>query len=397
MSKTSAPEFSLDPMGGRLFEATKKAPLALPSKRLIIPNHPDFQESSWARLGIETGLDGETLEQVLLTDQMVILTGRSNPKLARAIGEKLGMKVEEPVDLFEDGEPKIIIKHNLRNREVFIIQPTVRAIDEKGNETDSFDRAFMHLCAVVQAASLSSAKQVTAVIPYYSGRQDRKDRSRAPITAALLGKLLETAGANRIVTIDLHSEQTMGAVSIPWDNLYGRYALLPEIEKEGLENLVVAAPDAGGGKRAEIFSGLLGGEGDIALVYKTRPKPGESKVLRVAGDVRGKRVVIVDDMIGGGGTIVGATKEIIEECGATEVIVAATHGHFSGEAIKLIEDSMIKKIFVTDTIDHKPEARNHPKIKVVSLADLIAQAIMRIHTGESLAYLIPEKANGSTT
>jgi ribose-phosphate pyrophosphokinase len=374
---------------GRQFTKDPRNFLLLPPsspRGLVIPGHPDLERESAIRLGYE---------KVFQTDSMVLLTGRANPELAIAVGERLGLMVEEPVTLFEDGEPNVIIKHNLRNREVFIIQPTVRAIDSKGKETDSFDRSFLHLCAMIQAASLSSADQVTAVIPYYSGRQDRKDRSRAPITASLIAKMLETAGASRILTIDLHAEQTMGSVNIPWDNLYGRYALLPEIEKEGTDNLVVASPDAGGGKRAEIFSGLLGGEGDIALVYKTRPRPGESKVLRVAGEVEGKRVVIVDDIIGSGGTIVNATKEIIEVCGAKSVMVAATHGHFSGQALGLINKSLIEKIYVTDTIAHKPEVRAHPRIKIVTLAPLIAEAIRRIHTGESLGELIPEKMNGN--
>ncbi len=330
------------------------------------------------------------IKAVLKTDTFEVLTGKSNPDLARAVGNLLGLMVDEPVTVFADGEINTVISHNLRQREVFIIQPTVRAVNVQGNTVRSVNDTLQELQLMLDASKGSSAKEITAVIPYFGyARQDRKNRSRAPISAALVAKQMQNAGASRILTVDLHAEQIMGSVGIPWDNLYSRAVLLPIIEERGTDNLVVVAPDIGGGKRAEAFSHLLGGDGDIAFIHKEREIANQSRAIRVVGEVDGRDVLLVDDIIDTAGTITNAAN-LLRECGAKKIMVAAPHGLFSGSALERINGSTIDEIFITDTIGQPDIIKNHPKITIVSVAPLLAEAILRIHTGESLGKLIPE-------
>lgn len=313
----------------------------------------------------------------------VLLTGTANLRLAKDIAKILGKEADETVTIFSDGEKRIIIPENLRQRDVFIIQSTCPPVDS----------SIIELFLIIDAARRSSATEVTAVIPYFGySRQDRKDRPRVPISASIIARLIEYAGADRIVTIDIHSEQEPGFVEIPWDNLYASYSFLPELKKHFKGNLIVASPDKGGVPKASFYGDLLGAEG-LAIVFKERDimKHNHSQVLDMIGNVKGKDVLIVDDMIDTAGTISDAAK-LLQERGAKSISVAATHGIFSGPAVERINRSSIDLIFITDTIPLKKEISQNPKIRVVSVAKLLADAIRCIHQGDSLSdELIPKK------
>lgn len=314
----------------------------------------------------------------------VLLTGTANLKLAKDIAKILGKEVDETVTVFSDGEKRVIIPENLRKRDVFIIQSTC---------PPSVDENIMEILLIIDAAKRSSAAEVSAIIPYFGySRQDRKDRSRVPISAALVAGLIEYAGADRILTLDIHSEQEPGFIKSPWDVLYGSYALLPELKKHFDKNLVVASPDKGGVPKATFYAELLHADG-VAIVYKERDvmKMNESKVLDMIGNVAGKDVLIVDDMIDTGGTICDAAN-LLKERGAKSVSVAATHGIFSGSAPEKIKAANLDKIFITDTVPVRKEMLENPKVIVTSVAKLLAEAIRCIHEGESLSEgeLIPK-------
>ncbi len=313
----------------------------------------------------------------------VLLTGTANLKLAQDIAQILGKPADETVTVFADGEKRIIIPENLRRREVFIIQPTCPPVND----------SIMELLLMIDAAKRSSASEITAVIPYFGySRQDRKDRSRVPISAALMAGLIEYAGADRILTIDIHSEQEPGFVKIPWDNLYASYSLLPILKKHfGMGNLVVASPDKAGVLKATFYAELLDANG-LAIVYKERDvtKKNESKALDIIGDVKDKDVLLVDDMIDTAGTICEAAR-LIKEKGAKSISAAATHGLFSDPALQKIEDSPIEKIFITDSVPIRGEMLKSSKLEVISVAKLLAEAINCIYNGDSISEkLIPK-------
>ncbi len=313
----------------------------------------------------------------------VLLTGTANLKLARDIAKALGKDADETVTVFSDGEKRVIIPENLRKRDVFIIQPTCPPVDAN----------IVELLLIIDAAKRSSANEVSAVIPYFGySRQDRKDRPRVPISASLIARLIEFAGADRIISVDIHSEQEPGFVEIPWDVLYGSYALLPELKKNFPDgDLVIASPDKGGVPKATFYADLLKASG-VAIVYKERDvmKANESQVMDMIGDVKGKNVLIVDDMIDTAGTICNAA-QLIRERGAKSVSAAATHGIFSGSAPERIKAADFDKIFITDTVPIRKEMMDNPKLTVVSIANLLAEAIKRIYQGDSLSEeLIPK-------
>lgn len=312
----------------------------------------------------------------------VVLTGTANLLLARDIAKNLATTVYETVTVFADGEKRIIIPENLRRRDVFIIQPTCPPVDAN----------IIELLLIIDAAKRSSASEVTTVIPYFGySRQDRKDRPRVPISASLIARLIEFSGADRIVTVDIHSEQEAGFVAIPWDNLYGSYSFLPILKKEFPSNLVVASPDKGGVLKAMFYADLLDADG-LAIVFKERDvmKQNKSQALDMIGDVDGRDVLIVDDMIDTGGTICEAA-DLIKKRGAKTVSVAATHGLFSGSAPEKITDSPIDKIFVTDTVPVRKEMLQNPKLKIISVAELLSEAINCIYKGDSMSEkLIPK-------
>lgn len=312
----------------------------------------------------------------------VLLTGTANLKLAKRIGQILGKNVDETVTTFADGEKRIIIPENLRKRDVFIIQPTCPPVDSN----------IMELLLIIDAAKRSSASEVSAIIPYFGySRQDRKDRARVPISAALMAGLIEYAGADRIVTLDIHSEQEPGFIRSPWDVLYSSYALLPELKKHFGKNLVVASPDKGGVPKATFYAELLDADG-VAIVFKERDiqQANDSKASEMIGDVQNKDVLIVDDMIDTAGTICEAAK-LIKSRGAKSVAAAVTHGLFSDPAPARIKASALDKIFITDTVPIKKEMLENPRVTVVSVAKLLAEAINCIYSGDPLSEkLIPK-------
>jgi ribose-phosphate pyrophosphokinase len=309
----------------------------------------------------------------------VLLTGRSHPELARNIAKQLKLALYEPISVFSDGEIRVRIPHNMRRRQVFIIQPTAPRAND----------SIMELLFMIDAAKRSSAAEVSAIIPYFAySRQDRKEMPRVPISSSVVTNMLTKSGASRILTIDIHSEQQQGFTQIPWDNLYGSYSLLPAIQSEHLDDLVVASPDKGGLLRATGYAKLLGATG-VALVYKQRDVTlnNKSEALAMIGDVKGKNVMLVDDMLDTGGTIVHAANYLAAQ-GAKSIRVAVTHGIFSGDAMEKISDSAIDEVIVTDTIVQRDDVVKNKKIKIASVAPLLAEAINRIRTGESISNLI---------
>ncbi|MBP9719280.1 MAG: ribose-phosphate pyrophosphokinase [Candidatus Levybacteria bacterium] len=319
------------------------------------------------------------IKQKVASDEFILLTGRSNPQLAHDIASLLSHELLEPISIFADGEIRVRIPHNMRRRHVFIIQPTASPVND----------SLMELVFMIDAAKRSSATEITAIIPYFGyARQDRKEMSRVPISSSVVANIITHAGAQRILTIDIHSEQQQGFVGIPWDNIYGSSVLIPVIQEKNLKDLIVASPDKGGMTRATKHAKLLSASG-VALVYKQRDIHinNKSEALGMIGDVKNKHILLVDDMLDTGGTIVNAA-EYLKNAGAKSVRVAVTHGLFSGDAIEKINASAIDEIIVTDTITHREEIINHPKITIVSTAPLLAESIRRIQTGESISSLI---------
>ncbi len=308
--------------------------------------------------------------------QLVLLAGTSNPKLAEEVGKLLQIEVCNPISKFADGEIRVRVKKNMRRNDVFIIHPTSPSVNDH----------LMELLLMIDAAKRASASEITAVIPYFGyARQDRKEQPRVPISSSLIVKMIETAGVHRIVTVDIHSEQQQGFFFGPWDNLYGSYSLIPAIESKGIKDLVVASPDKNGVSRAVAFAKRLSADG-VAIVFKERDieVSNESEALGIIGDVKGKNVLIVDDMIDTAGTLINAA-ELITEKGAKSVRAASTHGLFSGDAIKKINNSPLEEIFITDTIAVRPEIINNPKFTVASVAELLAEGIRCIRSGESIS------------
>lgn len=316
----------------------------------------------------------------------VLLTGTANLKLAKDIAKILGKNVDETVTEFADGEKRVLIPENLRKRDVFIIQPTCPPVDSN----------IMELLLIIDAARRSSASEITAVIPYFGySRQDRKDRPRVPISASLVAGLIEYAGADRIVTIDIHSEPEPGFVRIPWDTLYASYNLFPVLKQKFKgENLIVASPDKGGVTKATFYLYHLKADG-LAIVFKIRDvyRENVSEALDMIGDVSGKDVLLVDDMIDTAGTLCNAAS-LIKERGAKSISVAATHGLFSPPALEKIKNSSLDQVFITDTVPLKKDVLNNPKFTVVSVAPLLAEAIKFIHNGDSISGKLIPKSHG---
>lgn len=320
-------------------------------------------------------------------NDFVLLTGTANLKLAQDVASILGKTVHETVTTFADGEKRVIIPENMRKRDVFIIQPTCPPVNDN----------IIELLLIIDAARRSSAQEITAVIPYFGySRQDRKDRSRVPISAALIAEMIEHAGADRILTLDIHSEQEPGFTKIPWDNLYSSYSFLPRFKQSFSNNLIVASPDKGGVLKATFYADLLSTDG-IAIVYKERDvqKSNQSEALDIIGVVKDKDVLLVDDMIDTAGTIVGAA-DLLKRKGAKTITVAVTHGLFSADAPAKIASSEIDNIYLTDTIPLNEKVLNNPKIKIVTVAPLLAEAIDCVYNGNSISEkLIPKTRKGA--
>lgn len=302
----------------------------------------------------------------------------SNPTLAGEIAKKLGMALgSAEVETFSDGEISVKINETIRGADVFIIQSTSYPVND----------SLMELLIMIDAMKRASAARITAVMPYYGyARQDRKARARDPISAKLVANILTTAGANRVLTMDLHCAQIQGFFDIPVDNLLGSPLLTNYyIKKYGdeLSDFVAVSPDLGSVTRTRRFAERL--NIPLAIIDKRRPTANVSEIMNIIGDVAGKKVILVDDMIDTAGTITNAANAL-KERGATEVDACCTHGVLSGPAIKRIQDSAINELLVLDTIG-LPEEKKIEKIKVVSVASIFADAIKRIHDGTSISQL----------
>lgn len=306
--------------------------------------------------------------------RLQIFAGNAHPELAKAIGAELEVAVgRAEVDLWKNGETRVKIEDNVRGSDVFVVQPTSHPVDHH----------LMELLLFFDALKRASAARVTAVIPYYGyARQEKKTSGREPISAKLVANLLTVAGANRVLAVDLHAPAIEGFFDIPVDHLRATPLLARAFRREIHDEVVVVSPDSGGVARAEDFRIRAGGS--LAIISKQHPRPDATETLEMVGDVDGKVAVIVDDMISTGDTLIQAAR-LLEERGAAAVHVAATHGVFAGEALAMIERSHIDRVFVTDTIPILNDGAQ--RVEVVSVAPLLAEAIMRTHKGLSVSAL----------
>ena len=308
---------------------------------------------------------------------MKILTGNSNKQLSTKISKNLKNKlVNTSIRKFADGEIYIEINENIRGNSIFIIQ----SVSSPANDN------LMELLLCIDALKRSSAKNITAVIPYFGyARQDRKVVPRTSISAKLVSNLITNAGANRVVTVDLHAGQIQGFFDIPVDNLFATPIFAKHIKKKiKNKNIICVAPDVGGVERARALGKKL--DVGLAIVDKRRPSPGKSQVMNVIGNVKNKVCILTDDIIDSGGTIVNAADALIKR-GAKEVHVYATHGVFSGEAVKKIKNSKIKNLVITDSIDISDKLKKVGNIEVLSISILLAEAIKRISNSTSVSDL----------
>jgi ribose-phosphate pyrophosphokinase len=308
--------------------------------------------------------------------EMKVFTGRAHPELAEKICSHLGVKLgDQQISHFKDGEIYTQIKENVRGRDVFIVQPIVKPVNQN----------LMELLVMTDAFKRASAHRITAVTPYYAyARQDRKDKPRVPITAKLVANLITAAGVDRVVTVDLHAPQIQGFFDVPLDNLIAAPIIIDYIKKLSIDNLTIVSPDAGGVERARILAKVLGAQ--IALLDKRRNKPNEAEILNIIGEVKGRNCFIVDDMIDTAGTLVKAAETLVNN-GAVSVRAAATHPIFSDVAIERIKDSKLIEVIVTDSIPLSDDAKKVKKISQLSIGDLLGEAISRIHNNSSVSSL----------
>ena len=305
-----------------------------------------------------------------------IFTANSN----RPIAEEICKYVEIPlgrseVTHFSDGEIYVEINENVRGVNCFVVQSTCTPVNQ----------SLMELLIMIDALKRASAGSIVAVIPYFGyARQDRKTKPRTPITAKLVADLISSAGADRVVSMDLHAGQIQGFFNIPFDHLYGMPVFIDEFRQMALTDVVVVSPDAGGVERARAYSKRLGG--GMAIIDKRRSAPNVSEVMNVVGDVKGKNAIIVDDIIDTAGTLCNAARAVMDS-GAKSVMACASHGVFSGKAIERIQASPLTHVIATNTIPLDELGRSSSKIKVLSVARLLGEAVKRIHLGDSISSL----------
>jgi len=306
---------------------------------------------------------------------MNIITGNANPKLAKEICKYLKMPLANAlVATFSEGEIRVKIDENVRGMDVFIVQPTCPPVNDN----------LMELLILIDALKRASAKRITAVLPYFGyARQDRKDQPRVPITAKLVANLITTAGADRILTVDLHAGQIQGFFDIPMDHLYAVNIFVNHIKKIKLKDIVIVSPDVGGIKMARAYAKKF--EAPLAIVDKRRISGEDTEAMNILGEIKGKNLIIVDDLVATASSLVEAAAALKKQ-GGKEIYAAITHPVLSGPAIKRINDSVIKKLFVTNTIPVE-NGKKHKKIEVLSIAPLLAEAIKRIHNEESVSCL----------
>ena len=310
-------------------------------------------------------------------DRLKVFTGNANPALAQEICSHLGRKIgEASVRTFSDGEIYLQIHENVRGMDVFVVQPTCTPVD----------RNLLELLLMIDALKRASAERITAVLPYFGyARQDRKDRPRVPISAKLIASLLETAGADRVLALDLHAAQIQGFFDIPVDNVYASPILLSDIWRNRDPNLMVVSPDVGGVVRARALAKRLD-DADLAIIDKRRPRANVAQVMHIIGDVRDRTCVLVDDLVDTAGTLCLAAKAL-KEHGAAKVKAYITHPVLSGPAIKNIMNSELDELVVTDTIPLNEEARGCKRIRQVSIAAMLAETMRRINNEESVSTL----------
>ncbi len=304
-----------------------------------------------------------------------MIAGSANRQLAKEISSYLNTEMT-PMDVqsFNDGETYIHIKKSVRGAKVFIIQPTSPPVNDK----------LMELLLIVDACKRASAKEINVIVPYFGySRQDRKAMPREPISAKVAANLIEAVGAHRVVTFDLHVDQIQGFFNIPLDNLEALPLIADYLLDMRLDNIIVVAPDVGGAKRARKLARML--DTKIAIIDKRRPEHGVSEVINIVGDIKGKNTVIIDDIIDTAGTITGAAKALKKK-GAKQVYIAATHAIFSGKATEKLQDDAIKGVIVTNSIS-LPGDKTFEKLKIITLAPLLAEAIKRIYEGEPMGVL----------
>lgn len=309
--------------------------------------------------------------------ELRLITGSANPALAREIADQLGMRLTDvELDRFADGEIFVKINENVRGRDVFIVQPTNPPAEN-----------LLELLLLMDAARRASAHRIAAVVPYYGyARADRKDQPRVAISAKLVANTLAQAGADRLITIDLHSHQVQGFFDIPLDHLYASPVFLEYFAQKDLGDVVIVAPDVGAAKMARGFARRL--DGSMALIDKRRPKANEAEVVHLVGEVEGRTAILIDDMIDTGGTFAQAAHALAEN-GAREIYGCATHALLSRDCRERLGAAPFKEVCVTNTLPI-PEERSFPQLRVLSIADLLAKAIKYNHEYQSVSSLFPE-------
>ncbi len=309
---------------------------------------------------------------------MMIFSGNANPRLTTDMANYLDIPLGKAVvGQFSDGETMVEIEENVRGRDVFVVQPTCEPTNDN----------LMELLVMVDALRWSSVRRVTAVIPYFGyARQDRRPRSaRVPITARLAAKMIGTAGADRVLTMDLHADQIQGFFDIPVDNVYASPILLGDIWRQKYDDLMVVSPDVGGVVRARALAKRMD-DADLAIIDKRRPKTNEAQVMNIIGDVQGRSCVLIDDLVDTAGTLCKAAGALKAD-GAAKVVAYCTHAVLSGPAVTNIESSQLDELVVTSTIPLRDEAAACSKIRQLSIAGLLAESIRRINSEESVSSL----------
>ena len=312
------------------------------------------------------------------SETLALFTGNANPALAHDIARHLQQPMgRASVGRFSDGEVNIEIMENVRGRDVFIVQPTSQPANDH----------LMELLVMVDACRRASAARITAVVPYFGyARQDRRPRAtRSAITAKLVADMIGNSGVHRLLTLDLHSEQIQGFFGIPVDNVYGSPVLLGDVWRQRYPNLIVVSPDVGGVVRARAIAKRLD-DAELAIIDKRRPRPNESKIMNIIGEVDGKTCVLIDDMVDTAGTLCVAAKALKDE-GALKVVAYITHAVLSGGAVERVASSSLDELVVTDTIPLSEEAKQCPRIRQLSVASLLAETIRRIRDEESVSSL----------
>jgi len=305
-----------------------------------------------------------------------VFSGRSHPALAEEICSRLGVE-HGHVTLysFSDGENYVQIDENVRGADVFVIQPTCPPVNDH----------LMELLIMLDAFKRSSARRVTAVIPYYGyARQDRKDKPRVPITSKLVADLITAAGADRVLTLDLHAPQIQGFFNIPVDHLFAAPVIVGHLKKLNMSDLTIVSPDAGGVERARAYAKRLGAT--LAIIDKRRVTANQTEVMNIIGDVKDRNVFIVDDIIDTGGTLIHSSEALLAQ-GARSISAACTHGVFSGPAIERINKSTLTQVFTTNSMPMADKELECPKLHTLSIAELLAEAIKRIHGDDSVSSL----------